>query len=228
MHEVCRNTNDTRRVGMGVFSRFMDIINANINALLDKAEDPEKMLKLMMQEMEDTLIELKSNCAARMASKIRLEKKLAEQKALIDRWQGRAQMAVGRGRDDLAREALLEKRKAAEALARIQDDIKSYEEVIEESRKEIDQLEVKLSQARSKLRVLQEKAKAAREAAAVDSQMGRDGSRHFDDLEEMVDRMEAERELNKPRPSSDEVFRSMEEKEAIDRELEELKKEVGR
>ena len=213
---------------MGVFSRFMDIINANINALLDKAEDPEKMLKLMMQEMEDTLIELKSNCAARMASKIRLEKKLAEQKALIDRWQGRAQMAVGRGRDDLAREALLEKRKAAEALARIQDDIKSYEEVIEESRKEIDQLEVKLSQARSKLRVLQEKAKAAREAAAVDSQMGRDGSRHFDDLEEMVDRMEAERELNKPRPSSDEVFRSMEEKEAIDRELEELKKEVGR
>ncbi len=228
MHEVCRNTNDTRRVGMGVFSRFMDIINANINALLDKAEDPEKMLKLMMQEMEDTLIELKSNCAARMASKIRLEKKLAEQKALIDRWQGRAQMAVGRGRDDLAREALLEKRKAAEALARIQDDIKSYEEVIEESRKEIDQLEVKLSQARSKLRVLQEKAKAAREAATVDSQMGRDGSRHFDDLEEMVDRMEAERELNKPRPSSDEVFRSMEEKEAIDRELEELKKEVGR
>ncbi len=213
---------------MGVFSRFMDIINANINALLDKAEDPEKMLKLMMQEMEDTLIELKSNCAARMASKIRLEKKLAEQKALIDRWQGRAQMAVGRGRDDLAREALLEKRKAAEALARIQDDIKSYEEVIEESRKEIDQLEVKLSQARSKLRVLQEKAKAAREAATVDSQMGRDGSRHFDDLEEMVDRMEAERELNKPRPSSDEVFRSMEEKEAIDRELEELKKEVGR
>ena len=213
---------------MGVFSRFMDIINANINALLDKAEDPEKMLKLMMQEMEDTLIELKSNCAARMASKIRLEKKLVEQKALIDRWQGRAQMAVGRGRDDLAREALLEKRKAAEALARIQDDIKSYEEVIEESRKEIDQLEVKLSQARSKLRVLQEKAKAAREAATVDSQMGRDGSRHFDDLEEMVDRMEAERELNKPRPSSDEVFRSMEEKEAIDRELEELKKEVGR
>lgn len=213
---------------MGVFSRFMDIINANINALLDKAEDPEKMLKLMMQEMEDTLIELKSNCAARMASKIRLEKKLAEQKALIDRWQGRAQMAVGRGRDDLAREALLEKRKATEALARIQDDIKSYEEVIEESRKEIDQLEVKLSQARSKLRVLQEKAKAAREAATVDSQMGRDGSRHFEDLEEMVDRMEAERELNKPRPSSDEVFRSMEEKEAIDRELEELKKEVGR
>ena len=70
---------------MSVFRRIKTIVDSNINSFLDKAEDPEKMLKLMMQEMEDTLIELKSNCAARMASKIRLERKIAEQKALISR-----------------------------------------------------------------------------------------------------------------------------------------------
>ena len=108
---------------MGVFSRFKDIVNANINALLDKAEDPEKMLRLMMQEMEDTLIELKSSCAARMASRIRLDKRINEQKALVNRWQSRAQMAIDKGRDDLAREALAEKRKESATLASLESEI---------------------------------------------------------------------------------------------------------
>ena len=146
---------------MGVFSRFKDIVNANINALLDKAEDPEKMLKLMMQEMEDTLIELKSNCAARMASKIRLERKIAEQKALISRWQTRAELAVDKGRDDLARDALIEKKKETETLNTLLKDVDNYSEIIEQSKTEINQIEDKLNQAKLKLKSLQEKARAA-------------------------------------------------------------------
>ena len=213
---------------MGVFSRFMDIINANINALLDKAEDPEKMLKLMMQEMEDTLIELKSSCAARMASRIRLEKRIAEQQALVSRWQSRAQMAIDKGRDDLAREALVEKRREGEVLTGLQNDVKGYDEIIEQARGEIDQLEQKLSQARAKLRMLQEKAKAARESGAMNAHMNVDTEEKFADLEEKIDRMNAENGLNRPHSSADETFRSMEEAEAVERELEELKKERGR
>lgn len=147
---------------MGVFSRFKDIVNANINALLDKAEDPEKMLRLMMQEMEDTLIELKSSCAARMASRIRLDKRINEQKALVSRWQSRAQMAIDKGRDDLAREALAEKRKESATLASLESEIGGYDEIIARTRADIDQLDAKLSQARSRLRLLQEKARRER------------------------------------------------------------------
>ena len=209
---------------MGVFSRFKDIVNANINALLDKAEDPEKMLKLMMQEMEDTLIELKSSCAARMAEKIRLERKISEQQALVSRWQSRARMAIDRNRDDLAREALIEKRKENEILSSLMSDLGSYDAMIKESRDEIGQLEAKLTQARGKLKMLQEKQKAAKEADALNRGMNRNTDIHFDNLESRIDRLNAQSELNRHAPSADETFRSMEEMEEIERELEELKK----
>ena len=194
---------------MGVFSRFKDIVNANINALLDKAEDPEKMLRLMMQEMEDTLIELKSSCAARMASRIRLDKRINE-------------------RDDLAREALAEKRKESATLASLESEIGGYDEIIARTRADIDQLDAKLSQARSRLRLLQEKARRERESGQVNSRMAASSSMRFDDLEERIDRMHQENELSRPRPGADEVFCSMEESEEIEKELEQLKREMGR
>ena len=106
---------------MGIFTRFMDIVNSNINALLDKAEDPEKMLKLMIQEMEDTIIELKSACASRMADEIRTEKMAKDAEASVDRWHNRAVLAIEKGMEDLAREALLEKKNASEKTDRIKE-----------------------------------------------------------------------------------------------------------
>lgn len=209
---------------MGVFSRFKDIVNANINALLDKAEDPEKMLKLMMQEMEDTLIELKSNCAARMASRIRLEKKAAEQQALVNRWQSRAELAVEKGRDDLARDALLEKKKETETLTALRKDIEGYESMITESKAEIGQLEDKLSQARNKLKMLQERQRQAMHEAEVNEHLKKADDIHFDSFESRIDRMHAENELNRREKSADEKFRDLEEQEEIEKELEELKR----
>ena len=83
---------------MSIFTRFKDIVNSNINSLLDKAEDPEKMLRLMIGEMEDTVIDLKTTTAARMAEAIRSEKKVDEAKATVDRWQARAELAIERER----------------------------------------------------------------------------------------------------------------------------------
>lgn len=209
---------------MGVFSRFKDIVNANINALLDKAEDPEKMLKLMMQEMEDTLIELKSNCAARMASRIRLERRIEEQKALISRWQSRAELAVDKGRDDLARDALIEKKKELATLSSLMKDLDSYSEIIDQSKAEINQLEDKLSQAKLKLKSLQEKARAAEAEALANERLKRNTESHFDDLESIIDRINAENELNRPSRTTVDKFRDLEEQEEIEKELEALKK----
>ena len=95
---------------MGIFTRFRDIVSSNINAMLDKAEDPEKLIKLMIREMEDTLIEIKASCAGVMAERKKTDRQLEEIEARAKHWEDRAGLAVSKGRDDLAREALLQKR----------------------------------------------------------------------------------------------------------------------
>jgi phage shock protein A len=93
---------------MGIFTRFRDIISSNINAMLDRAEDPEKLIKLMIREMEDTLVEIKAACAGAMASSKKVQRRL---QALDDKsgyWETKAELAVKKDRDDLAREALVD------------------------------------------------------------------------------------------------------------------------
>jgi phage shock protein A len=99
---------------MGVFTRLRDIISSNINAMLDAAEDPEKLIRLMVQEMEDTLIEVKASCAGAIAARKKAERAEASAKAAVAEWQDRAGLAIDRGREDLAREALREKKKYEE------------------------------------------------------------------------------------------------------------------
>ena len=90
---------------MGIFTRFRDIVGSNINTMLDRAEDPEKLIKLMIQEMEDTLIELKAACAGVMASNRRIERQAKALANHVDYWEDKAGLAVNKGRDDLARSA---------------------------------------------------------------------------------------------------------------------------
>ena len=217
---------------MGVFSRFLDIVNANINSLLDKAEDPEKMIKLMMQEMEDTLIELKSSCAAKMASRAKSERTYKDALAAVERWQQRAELAIAKGRDDLAREALLEKKRVSGALDELAAEIANYDELIKVAKDEIRQIEDKLASVKQKYQMMVERSRRAREEQAAQETLRRAGDEattsRFSDIEEQIDRMQAANELNRFTSTTlDEKFRDLEEMDDIDAEIAELRRRAG-
>jgi phage shock protein A len=217
---------------MGVFSRFLDIVNANINALLDKAEDPEKMIKLMMQEMEDTLIELKSSCAAKMASRAKSERTYREALEAAGRWQQRAELAITKAREDLAREALLEKRKVSTLLETLTDEIARYDEIIKVAKGEIGQIEEKLATVKQKYQMMVERSRRAREEQTAQETLRRANDEattaRFSDIEEQIDRMEAQSELNRYGDRTlDEKFRDLEEMDEIDAEIAELQRRAG-
>ena len=208
---------------MGIFTRFMDIVNSNINALLDKAEDPEKMLKLMIQEMEDTIIELKSACASRMADEIRTEKMAKDAEASVDRWHNRAVLAIEKGMEDLAREALLEKKNASEKTERIKENLAELRRSIEESKEEIRTLDEKISQAKLKLKALQNKDSRQREAMRGNVDL----SEKFSEMEDRINRMDSWNNLNKREENAEEKFARMERDSEIEAELMKLKREAG-
>ena len=210
---------------MSIFTRFKDIVNSNINSLLDKAEDPEKMLRLMIGEMEDTVIDLKTTTAARMAEAIRSEKKVDEAKATVERWQGRAELAIEKGKDDLAREALIEKKHAQEAYERALENISSLKKSVEEGKEEIRTLEDKIKTAKDKLATLQREQARAQERR--DSSVNLNA--RFEEMENRINRMNAYNDLSKKseEKSAEEKFSEMEKNEEIEMEIERIKKEKG-
>ena len=210
---------------MSIFTRFKDIVNSNINSLLDKAEDPEKMLRLMIGEMEDTVIDLKTTTAARMAEAIRSEKKVDEAKATVDRWQARAELAIEKGKDDLAREALMEKKHAQEVYERALENISSLKKSVEEGKEEIRTLEDKIKAAKDKLATLQREQARAQERR--DSSVNLNA--RFEEMENRINRMNAYNDLGKKseEKSAEEKFSEMEKNDEIEAEIERIKKEKG-
>ena len=210
---------------MSIFTRFKDIVNSNIDSLLDKAEDPEKMLRLMIGEMEDTVIDLKTTTAARMAEAIRSEKKVDEAKATVDRWQARAELAIEKGKDDLAREALVEKKHAQEAYERALENISSLKKSIEEGKEEIRTLEDKIKASKDKLSTLQRDQARAQERR--DSSVNLNA--RFEEMENRINRMNAYNDLNKKsdEKSAAEKFSDMQKNDEIEADIERIKKENG-
>ncbi len=184
---------------MGIFTRFRDIVGSNINSMLDRAEDPEKLIKLMIQEMEDTLIELKSACAGVMAESKNVERQLQTLDKRVDYWEDKASLAVNKGRDDLAREALLEKRRYSRRTESLTNELTEHESLLEQYKDDIRQLEEKLKNAREKERMLvQRHIHAARKKRAQEEMRRMDNADaifKFEELEHRIEHMEAEADL---------------------------------
>ena len=214
---------------MGIFTRVRDIISSNINAMLEKAEDPEKLIKLMIQEMEDTLVDIKASCAGAMATKKKIGRELEAVRARAQEWADRAEMAVDKGRDDLAREALVEKRRHTDRAHVLEEEMAQCDGLVGQYQADIMQLEDKLASAREKQRMLVQRHVHARRKKRAQTEIRRidtsDVVAKFENFEQRIDRMEAEADLvNLGRKSSlDEEFSRLEGDEDIERELEELR-----
>ena len=218
---------------MGIFSRFRDIVSANINAMLEKAEDPEKLIKLMIQEIEDTLVEIKASCAGAMANRTRVVRSLEEAKRHAEDWAAKARKAVERDRENLAREALLEKRRIEEEAESLDRESEQYSELIEQYQQDIVQLEEKLAGARKKHSILvqrhihAEKQKKAR--SRIRQSHGTDAFSRFESFENRIERLEADAELVNygAKPTLEDELEKIETNDEIEKQLAELKSKVA-
>lgn len=214
---------------MGVFTRFKDIIGSNINSMLDRAEDPEKMIRMMIGEMEETLVELKANCAGLMAGQKRLLRERDRLAAEVDKWTVRAELAVDKGREDLAREALAEKLAWQRKADGLVEEEERFEALVEQARDDIASLETKLEAARERQRSLVQRHKrASHRLRAREDERRADASdvmMRFDRFEARVERMEAEAEMAGPYRggSLEDEFSRLEGGDGVEDELQRLK-----
>ncbi|MCF6434549.1 phage shock protein PspA [Pseudoalteromonas sp. MMG022] len=217
---------------MGIFSRFADIVNSNINAILDKAEDPEKMVRLIIQEMEDTLVEVRSTSAKTLAEKKELTRRVEQLNAQTQQWQEKAELALSKDREDLARAALLERQKSEESAQSVKSELEHVETHIEKLQQEVTTLQEKLAdaKARQKAIVLRQRSAESRLEVkkALDSSKVEDALNRFERYESKIDGLESQIEsydLGK-KSLADEIA-DLQKNEKIDDELAELKKKLA-
>ncbi|GGA75612.1 phage shock protein PspA [Neiella marina] len=214
---------------MGIFSRFADIVNSNINALLERAEDPEKMLRLIIQEMEDTLVEVRSSAARTLADKKELERRIERLRQEAEEWQSKAELALGKEREDLARAALGERKKLSDAADSMKDEMLVVDENLNKLKEELEQLQNKLKDAKARQQAMVMRSNTATSRLQVkqqlDSSKVSDTLTRFDSYERRIDDLEAQVEahdLGQPKNLADE-FAALEAEEKITSELEQLK-----
>ncbi|MEK9823404.1 MAG: phage shock protein PspA [Gammaproteobacteria bacterium] len=213
---------------MGIFSRFTDIINSNINAILDKAEDPEKMVRLIIQEMEETLVEVRTQSAKLIADRKELNRRIERLQREAQDWESKAEIALSKEREDLARAALKEKQGAEEAMAQIEADLEVIDHNLEKLSGDIAQLQQKLSDAKARQKALIVRGKTAQSRMGVKRQIHdvniEEAMSRFDRYERRIDDLEGEIEAYDlgQRSLADEID-ELETDEKVDEELERLK-----
>jgi len=218
---------------MGIFTRLSDIINSNINAILDRAEDPEKIIRMIIQEMEDTLVEARATAARTIAERKDAERQLRRYREAQDEWVRKAEVALRKGREDLSKAALLEKAKLGESVTALETELEALESALTQGDTDIAKLEAKLREVKARQKAMQTRSDAASNRLkarkhAYDSRV-EDAFARFESVERRIDRLEGEVEaydLGRTKTLTEEIA-ELEAESAIEDELAALKARVA-
>ena len=218
---------------MGIFSRTRDIVAANMAELLDRADDPAKMVRIIIAEMEDTLVEVRASAARTIADQKELRRHIAKLAELEASWTEKAELALSKNREDLAKAALVERRKAADMGAQLSEEVAGLENALRSSEEDIAKLQSKLREARAKQNAIATRLESANTKARLREMWN--GPRtpeafsRFETLERRADEAEGRAEAMglTPRTLEDE-FNELRSSDKIDAELEALKKRMNK
>ena len=217
---------------MGLFSRMGDIINSNLNAMIDKAEDPEKIARLIIQEMEDTLVEVRTDAARHIAERKELTRREDEYRKRADDWAAKAELAITKVREDLARGALQAKRQSEDMADVVGAEIEVLDEAIAKADQDLSKLQTKLDEAKAKHKALTMRSTVAKSQVKmrtkiVDTRVD-DALARYERMERKVDELEAQVEAFDlgTGESLESQFAKMEADEAVESELNALRDRI--
>ena len=213
---------------MSIFNRLSDIINSNISSLLDKAENPEKMIRMVIQEMEETLVEVRSGTAKVIAEKKTLSRRADQLKKQAADWESKAELALSKGREDLAKAALLEKSNINSSVEITEKDLTKLDATLDKLSVEIEALQAKLNDARARQKTIVMRTKATASRLDVNRQLHSytidNAMDKFEYYEKKIDQMEGQMDsIHIEKRGLQNEFDELAKQESIDQELEELK-----
>lgn len=218
---------------MGIFNRLSDIVNSNINAILDRAEDPEKIIRLIVQEMEDTLVEVRSAAVKTVAERKEIERRLTELRREAADWEAKAELALSKNREDLAKGALVARAKLNEAADSMATELKKLEDILAKTNEDIGQLQQKLTDAKAREKSIVARQKTASQRLRVKTQLYdsriTDAFGRFEQIERNLDMLEGKAEvLDMGRRSLADEIAGLETDDKVEAELAALKARMGK
>ncbi len=218
---------------MGILDRVGTLVRANITDLIDRAEDPEKMIKQLLLDMENQLIQVKTQVAAAIADEQRLKERWQQSQQQADEWQRKAELAVQKGQDDLAKEALARRNTFQQTAAGFKEQYEDQAQQVEQLKDALDRLESKIQEARTKRDLLIARSRRAQAERQIHETMARADTTNvtggFERMEDKIRQQEARAKAlgDLDRDTTEERFKQLEQEDEIERQLQELKGQVG-